>query len=417
MTVVQENIKRLRVWQESSFATDGSGTMGNFLNVPFVAAQGARLRRGAAMLPVDHAQQHIDGMARQVIGPLDWTLDFTLNLETFDDRADESTTAQEGALGRILEAVMGIENLGQGDTVDDVSAAEDGFDVDNGSRWAAGGCLVAATGTGGALEARPIESVTTDTIALKWKLSSAPGNNDTVYNAATYAMGNVNDPVTLQFAVEGLEQDDRYLLLGGQLASMRLVDFGPGTVPKIAFSIKGPKWAYADGSETSGTLTGSALGIATYADAVTLVTKDSDYRFGTVGTATLTGTQIEAPQFTFEPNISYAPRRTPAGTETIAGWERLHQPPVIRGTVARPFQDNTWRTARDSRTSHYIWHQIGSSTSTGGAVIDIPTVQVVDWQEVDLGGIRGEQINWEARLDEDIANTETLYSAFRIHLF
>lgn len=420
MTVVQQPVQRLRVYEEpnGSFATDNSGSMGSFLEVP--AREGTmQLTLGREVLPVGHLQQHIDGMAEKVLGRKTWSLSFTVNLETFTTRAGDGVTAAQGALGRILKATMGGQNLGVGDTVNDASPSSNGFDVATAARWASGGAMGAATGAGGALEVRPIQSLSSSTVTLKQNYSSAVTNGADLYNAATYYLetGDGDVITTLQFAAEGLEQDDRWLLMGGQLESMA-IEAGPSTVPSITFTIKGVDWDYADGNDTSGTLTGSTLGLSTYLNAKTLIVKDSELRCGTVGTATITSTLIDAPAYTFSPNLSYIEHFTPGGVENVKGWVRAHQPPAITGTIQRPFEGVGWKTDMESRVDKYVWLQIGTSVTDGAVVIDAPTVQITNWQRVDIGGIAGEEITWEARLDTDVggAVTDIALSAFRIHL-
>lgn len=419
MTVVQEPIKRLRLYEEpnGSFATDHSGTMGDFIGCPFVEGS-LSFSLNRAVLPVGHSQQHIDGMAEKVLGIKTWELSYQMNMETVDTKAGNGVTIAQGALGRMLKIGMGGERLGVGDTFA-VSAGTNAFDVTTGARWVAGSAIAGATGAGNALEVRVIESISSNTVTLKHNFTETTVNTETAWNSATYYLetGDGDTITSAQFALEGLEQDDRWLLMGGQLTGLA-IEAGPGIVPTMTFTWQGVDWDYADGTDTSGTLTGSTLGIETYADAKPLVVKDSELRVFTNGTATLTSTLIDAPAYTFAPNIQHAAHFAPGGTETVKTWIRLHQPPVISGTIQRPYEGTGWKDAMEGLTNLGIFLQIGTSTTDGAVCIDVPTVQVTNWQRVDIGGIAGEEITWEARQDSDVGSsvTDIALSAFRVHI-
>lgn len=420
MTIQQQNIQRIRVYEEAngSFATDHSGTLGDFRECPFVEGSVNMVLETPQESPA-HLQQRIDGKAENVLLPKRWNLDFTTNLETFTTKAGDGVTAAQSALGTILKCVMGGQRLGVGDTINDVSASTEGFDVANGSRWQEGSAIGLATGTGSTLEIREIQQVTSNTITLKHLLTSAPANLSTCWNAATYYMGSGNgdDVTSLQFLVEGLELNDRFALWGGQLQSMSL-DVGPGVIPKVTFSIAGVQWFYADGTNTSANLTTTALTASTYTNNKTLVVLDSEFRVMTVGTATLTNTLIHAPSINITPNIAYTQHRTPAGVQTVNTWIRLHQPPVVSGSFTLPYEDQTWFSARDNLTDKAVFYQIGTSTTDGGILIAAPTTQITNVQRVDIDGIAGQEVSWEARIDTDAGTSSPVElgrNAFRIH--
>ena len=420
MTIQQHNIQRIRVYEEpnGSFAVDGSGTLANYYECPFIEGSVSYVLERPQESPA-HLQQHIDGKAENVLLPKRWTLDVSMNLETVTTKAGNNTTIAQSALGTILKSVMGDQRLGVGDLVNDASATTTSIDMTDGTQWKAGAAIGFLTGSGGTMEIREIEEVSTNTITLKHALSSAPANTSTGYAAATYSMGkgNGDTATSLQFLIEGLELNDRFELLGGQLRSMGL-ELQPGTIPKVSFSFEGVQWWYADGTNQSADLTASALATSTYANNTSLVVVDSELRVLTVGTATLTSSLIHAPSITVTPNIQYGQHKTPAGVQTVKSWIRQHAPPVLSGGFTSPYQDQTWYTARDNRTDKAVFYQIGTSATDGGVLISAPTVQITNVQRVNLDGIAGEDISWEARLDTDTTEstaTDLGQSAFRIH--
>lgn len=419
MTIVVENVKRVRLYEEpnGSFASDHTGTLGDYKDMPLVEGSVRMGLEQPTQSPM-HLQQHIDGYPEDVLMVKRATLDFSIPLETLTTRPANSVTAGQGGLGRLLKIVMGGETLQTGTTVNDASATTTTIVLTSAAGLTKGGAIGFATGTGGALEIREIKNISTNTVTLKHALSNAPSNGSTCWAAATYSMGAVDgDAVTsAQFIVEGLEQDDRWLLLGGQLASPFTMEIGPGSLPRLTFSMQFANWIH--GASTAATLTGAALGTSTYTHNNPVVVKDSEFRVCTNGTTSISSTLVDAPSITFAPNIAYGPHRTPAGVNTIAQWVRLRSAPVIAGTWTEPYEALTYWTSKTSKTDHAVLFQIGTSATDGGVLISAPTVQITDVQRVDIDGIAGYQASWKGRLDGDItsATTDVHKSAFRIHI-
>jgi hypothetical protein len=404
---------------ESAFATDDSGTLGNYFDVPFTEGT-ATLKTSRPLLPVGHAQQFMDGMAEAVLGPKSATLEFECNLETLTTKCTNTVTATSGWLSKILLASMGGEQLGTGTTIASTSTSTS-LVTTLSTNNLVGGAVGCATGTGSALEIREIKSKSSNTLALKLALSGAPSNGSTVYGAATYFMsatdGSAVNPI--QFLVEDANTESRWQCLGGGLQSMSMT-LGPGVIPKLKFAFKFANYNQADGALTVADLTGGVLSLSSYSNNVTIVQKDSEFRSQVNGTTTLSSTLLPASTIEFKPNISYVPASTPAGTQTVLQWVRVHTPPVISGSFVIPFQDDmSWFTNRDSRTDQAFWYQIGSSTTDGGILISAPTAQVSDPYEVDTNGIHGLHVDWQGRHDGDTSGASNAIlgrSAFRIHL-
>jgi hypothetical protein len=166
-------------------------------------------------------------------------------------------------------------------------------------------------------------------------------------------------------------------------------------------------------------LQSGALAVATYANAKTVVQKDSELRQQTNGTTTLnSATLLQASTIEFKPNIKYAVQRTPAGTNTIKQPIRDRAAPAIAGSFVIPYEDQTWFTARDSRTAKGLWYQIGTSATDGGILIAAPTVQITDVQLVNADGIVATRVDWKGRTDGDTSGSsaDIALSPFRIHL-
>lgn len=419
MTLYIHNVRRIRIAEEAngSFASDLSGSMGSFLDLPF--------HEGSAVLKLNqptesplHSQQHLDGYPLEVLMPKSAQLDWSMNLETLDTKPASGVTAAQGPLGLLLKVALGGENLGVGTAIT-TGATATSLPTSSAAGIPVGGC-VGATVTSGVLAMREVKSKSSNTVTLKLALSGSPANSSDVKSAATYYMGGTDGSLTtsLQAAIEGLFTQDRYLLLGGWLSSITIT-LGPGAIPKVTFSFMFAQWLPADGSSTSGNLQTGALGIATYVNAKTIVQKDSELRQQTNATTTLNAaTLLAASSIEFKPNLKYSAQRTPAGTNTIKQAIRDRSAPVIAGSFVLPYEDQTWVTARDSRTAKALWYQIGTSLTDGGILLAAPTVQVTNVQIENVDGILSTRVDWKGRNDGDTSGstTDLAKSAFRIHL-
>lgn len=427
MTIYDERVQRLRLYEESngSYATDHSGTLGDFLECPAIEGT-TSLKLNLPMQSPGHLQQHLDGYPEEVALLKDAELAFALNLETFTTRATNGVAAAQGALGRCLKIAMGGETLGTG-RLTSSSTTTTSIPMASVSGMNIGGAVAFATGSGSALEVREIKNNASTTLTLKHALTGAPGTTQNALAAATYFMdgSDGSETTSLQAIWEGLNAQDRWLLLGGYLKSMTLEQLGPGSIPRAVFTWGFPQWFQADGSSTAANLVSAGtLGRATYTNNTTLVVKDSEFRSFTVGSTTLASTTLlHATTIEFQPNITYARHMTPAGVQGVKQAVRTRSAPVITGRFVIPYEDTTWRTAHSARTDKDILLQIGSSATDGAILLSAPCVQIVDVQKQEIDGISGIQVSWKGRLDTDTttsgltgADLDRALSPFRIHL-
>jgi len=421
MTIYASRIERLRGIQESSFCNDHSGSMASFFEVPFIEGS-LQLELSRPAETPGHAQQRIGGYPAGVLMPKSAKLSFECNLETFTTKATSTVAATSHWLAEMLEAALGGSHLMTGTAIT-TGATTTVLPVSVATTIRPGAAVGCNTGTGSALEIREVKSKSGSNITLKLATSNAASNSATVLGSTTvFAHTRMTgaDSISMQFAVEGQNIEDRWLLRGGALESLSFT-FAPGAIPKCAFTWKFARWDQADGSSTSGDLTGPVIGEASYANHVTVVQMDSEFRSQTVGTSTLSGTLLEASSIEFTPNIVWAPVTTSSGTNTVYQWVRTHVAPVITGSVTLPYEDSqAWFTAHSSKTSKAMWLQIGSSTTDGGILVSAPRTFLTNPpQRVDVNGIMGQRFQFASRLDSD-TTAESSFEAlaespFRIH--
>lgn len=421
MTIQIDNIRRVRDYEEpnGSFATDASGTMASFKDSPFDESSISMTLDEPTESPM-HAQQHIDGYPEEVIMPRRATLSRKLYLEAQTTRPSTGVTAGQGSLGRLLKSVMGAETLQVGTTINDAASTFTGFTVASAAGLSKGGAIALATGTGGRIEVREIKNIATNFVTLKHALSAAPANGSPVWAAATYTMstGDGDVATSIQTAIEGLEQDDRFLLLGGQCPSGITIEAANGARPSATFAHTYASWFYANGTNTVATLTGSALGTATYTHNQPLVIKDSELRVLTVGTTSLSATLMPASSFEFTPSIAWKMIPAPGGINNTMQWVRDRSAPIVSGSFTIPYENQTWFTAKTNKTDHCITLQVGSSATEGAVMIVAPCCQITDVQLVSVDNIRSVKVSWKGRLDTDVTSitTDVHRSAFRIHI-
>jgi len=420
MAKVVTNVARMRVYAEATaaFATDHSGTAGDFLDCPFVEGT-VQLQLLEPMESPQFAQQHLDAYPIEVHMPKRARLSFDIPLTGL---GLATSTRGESALSRLLKIFMGGVVLGTSNTVASTSTTTV-VNFTSASLFAQGDAVAFATGAGGKLEMREILSISTNAVTLKHALSNAPANGSVIYAAAVHYLttGQAANETSLQVIFEGIETDDRWLLLGGQIASPPKFSLPIGGIPRISFEWEFANWFYADGVNTAGDFVGPALAAATYTFNRPVVMKDSELRITDVGTSSIASTLIDASTIEFTPAVSYTPHLAPGGTQNIVQWIRTRTVPVITGSFTYPYEDQTWFTekAEDDRRAFFL--QIGSSPTLvtgGGVLISAPTIQITDVQRVDMGGVAGQQVSWKGTIDGATSGTADYEkSAFRIHLF
>lgn len=418
-----QNVSRIRAYIEpnGSLATDHTGTLGDFWDIPFIEGTAEITIEQPTKDPM-YARQNRDDHNEEILGVKRATAKFQLNLSVPDSRAGNGVAmATTAPIGRLLGLVLGGSNYGTGDTVNDAGATTSSFTVANGSRWSEGGCLGWADANG-VLYLREIEEVDSNDITLKMALPSAPSNSDPLYNCASFYPDNhdSDEVETLQLIVEGLGNagdgyHESWVLMGGQIEEAFTLELTNGEIPKVGFSFTFADWEHGD----EASMTPAALGNATYANTNERLIADSELRIATVGTSTLTNTEVHASEIAIEPQFKYVESTSPSGTNNIAAYVMDGSHPKVQGSFKAPYQDQTWFNARNAKTDKAIFFQIGSSETYGAILIAVPTVQITDFQREDQNGLMGQMVSWKGRLDEDTTETTSTYlgiSPFRIHI-
>ena len=421
MAIDPSGPKRIRVYREpnGSFATDHTGTLGDFADLPVVDGS-VNLTLNKPMESPRHMQQDLDSQSAKVHLPKSATLSFQCNLETFTTKSGDGVTAVENAVGTLFRSGLGHVNLGVGDTISDVSPSASSFDVATIARWGVGyGIGVVDSGS---FYVSEIKSISSSTITLSPTLPVTPSNGATLYNPATYYLGNDigSDTDSVQMILEGSKTTDKFLLLGGQWSGPPTFDLQNGQIPKVTFNYTFADWLYQ--SETTG-LSATALASATYTAIRQVVVNDS-YLFTGISPGTTHASQIG-----FTLGTQYARVTSPGNAAAVNNtlqWIRTRgQGPVVSGSFVTEWNSQDFFAQRDAvgDQTDIVLFQMGSVSGAngGGVALSAPSVQYTDVQLQDVDGIRSLNVKWEGTTDQNsskstpVADLES--AAFKVHMF
>lgn len=392
-------VQRIRVSVEpaGSYAVDRTGTLGNFTDLPVVEGS-AQVTLTQETHNPQQVRQNVLDYQEEVIGRKRWTLNFSVPFAPTGVAAGSATTATVGSIQTVLKAVMGGEFKGTGSTAATGGwATAGGGNVASGSGFRAGG-VAGWKDSSGVLHLRPIRQVSSNTLTLKVRFPSAPASGDVIYSGATYFW--TQDPDTsLQFIVEGYEQQDRWVLMGGQgtVTPQLALD---GTIQQLQFAIAGTRWLEADESAGSGNLAGTDLGSATYSRFDPITGHAGRLLVQTVGTQTLTGATVDVSEVSFAPGGTFVEVPSPSGVEGVARMRltRASGTPMVSGTFSTYYTGwDNW-DARDTKADKLVFYTNGVTEGQAVAV-EAGTVQFTDVQRNDQSGIAGEQVSFKGRLD------------------
>lgn len=300
------------------------------------------------------------------------------------------TTVQSGSTTTVI-------NVTAGDGVD--------FPVD--------GVIACQTVPGStALEAREIDSISTDAITVKEAFSAIPTTGTQVRGGVTFYP--TEDPTTsLQAVIEGVGTVDRSALYGLQGGVKFTIPVGAPdgdgevVLPTIGFELNGSSYARL-GAQAAQALTSYAMyePIANVASELTVPT------FGTT-----TRVHVDEAMFTLELALAYAAITTGLGpglSDNILRQRRQPSRPFAKGTFLTVLEDLGWEGHRDSRTVKSIFKQIGN-VAGGGCLLSVPRAQIADAQPADDSSASGINVSFQGRHDN--GSTELGRAAARAHFF
>lgn len=417
MSIEVHALSRLRVDVEAagSYLTDGTGTLGNYEDVPCQGVASVTLEKAENDPAIVH--QFLDQRSEMVVGRRSWSLSFTMNLASTGTAAGNATAAISDVLGTMLKAVMGAENLSTGTTINDAGAAATDYDLTATTGWVSG--LVSGTTISGAVQWRGVKTLAGSNILHSLATTAAPANGSVVYGSANYTF--TEDPDTsLQFIVQGAEGNDGWVLLGGQGGFS--INIPRSGIPTITFNFSGPYWLHGSESAGSGNLDGYTLAAATYPSQGYALAEAGNFFSWVNGTATYTastvtteGSQVHVASETWTVNTPYVDIPSPSGANGSGVIRKRRMKAEVSVSFRCPYQAlATWFTKRDNATDVAFFRQIGTAAGST-IVLWAPTTQITNVQRVDSDGMAYQEVTATARHDaETTASGAVQRSIFRL---
>lgn len=403
-------VRRLRVYTEpaGSFATDHTGTINDFADVPLAEGMPQLTLTQETHNPMQ-ALQDVRNYQEEVLGKKSWTLQFTTPLAPTGVAASNGVTATAGSIQTMLKALMGGEFLGTGTTVKTGGwSTAGGGNLTTAAGFAAGG-IAGWADTNGVVHFRPVKSKTGATggsITLKVRFPGTPAAGNTIYSGSSYYW--TQDPDTsLQFIVEGYELQDRWVLLGGQGTVTPQLGLD-GSIQTLQWNISGVKWLEADEAAGSASIHGTALGTATYSNFSPITGQAGRCLVQTNGTLAYTGATVDISAIAFASGFTYQDVPSPSGVEGVLRKRmvRASGTPPVSGSFTTYFTGYTNWDARDTKLDKLVFYQNGVSAG-GGVVLEASTVQFTNVQPADANGIQSETVEFKGRLDGDTSGTSS----------
>ncbi|MCP5045202.1 MAG: hypothetical protein GY944_29600 [bacterium] len=412
MSIEDARIQRLAVTQESlaNFGADLSGSA-TYYDVPFQEGTAAVVLGRPAISP-QYAMQHIDAHPLEILGPKSAQLTFTMALSATGDAAGDtvaSPAVTDSSLLLILSTIFGGSDAANtGSTVASAASASvitatdgTGWNRNHGVGW---------TGSSGVVHFSEVRSVSGNILTLTTELPATPSASDVLYGATTIHPEDTND-TSLQFILEGAEQDSRWLLTGGQATTAPSISIGDSNaIPTISFTLTFTGWEQ---------LSAQAITTASY-DGYSPTYAHGEFRTKVSGSGSQARTLLDVASRSYTLNSPvYVPIKSPdapqAGHTPQARWQRTRAVPFCETKFQVPYEDTTWMTARDNRTLYHCVDVIGSSAGGIVAIVQ-PTCQVVDVQPISVADLAYQEVTLRSTIDENASSSTGMReAAMRIH--
>lgn len=409
MTIELHAIQRAALTEEANnaFAVDVTGSA-TYVDLP-VQENTGQLQLSKPTLDPQIQQQRLDARNKLELGPKSATFSFTVPMGATGVAAGDGATSpaytDQGLLYLLKLGFGGANDSNTGGTV--TSAAAEYQFIGSPANWDGGEC-VGWVNASGRIEARAVAAETGSTIRTRDQLSTIPSASDVLY-AGTTIHPTTNPDTSIQMIVEGAEEDDRWLLMGGQLTSFG-INLTLGQIGAFTFTIEFADWA----SEPS-----QAITVADYSTFSPLYGWEALRTInGAANGGSIAGACLDASSVEITMNAPvYAKVMSGCGTNTVKRWRRTRAVPFSAWTLTLPYEDTSWFTERDDQEYYGLTIQVGHVAGKT-ILIEMPRAQVTDVQRTDADGLAYQAVTFEATTDSFVTQADDddiRYAAFRIH--
>lgn len=388
-------LRRLRAKIESSYAADGTGTIADYFDLRFLTGA---VNRTTAILPDESVTQRLFQRRLAELGHKSVSVEFSGNLCSTNEALEDGVTATKDSTSKVLEAICGGYNAGEGSAVaSGASATGVTVSAGDGAQFIAGTLIgVESETVAGRIGAvTRVDTRSTDALTFGVALSGTPSVAKKLYNSQLiYAKPLPASASTwLQFLIEGEDVDDKYLALGCQAASLTL-GFPLGGLATWGFTANGAKWLHDDDFATP---IGTGLVAGTLDGSNPIPCKGGSVVLTPCSVTTRTTPHIA--ELTLNPGISWGPAPSHNGTEGVAQMVMMRtEQPTLSMLIEKA--DESWDDVLTAQTKYQLIAQFGNVPGATLA-LDCPTMQLIAQPtEEDQNGIAYWRLTWGLLEDE-----------------
>lgn len=404
------NIGRVRAAIESSFATDGTGTMGNFFSVRTDVGKTMGPAPKQIAIAVDPMRSFRGDSRASELGFKNTSMTVGGQLCSVGTEIGNGVTTTKDGISKIGEAIFGGYRTAEGSAVaSGGSTTGCVVSAGDGVHFLAGQIIFVETAAGSGLyQPTFVQSRSTDTLTFGLALSFSPANTAKVLN--TQMLFETDQPTsTLQWLVEFTRDRDRIFLYAG-CAGNFTIEWPLGQPLMWSSQQDVTTWIHDD--ELATPQGGSALSVAYSYDAGTpVIGRGNTVHFGPANASTRVTPDVA--EITFDPGVTNLPIPSHNGTEGRAGYERASGEAVATITVKAGTE--TYKDAHAAGTEYRLFAQAGN---LGGKQIalHLPRCQIVDIEFVEVGGLDFEKLTLRLLPANGFADQQTDVFRSRFYL-
>lgn len=406
-------LQRLRVDDEGTFATEQSGSIGNFFDV--------RFREQPDFTPMvelldDEAtvqrrlQRREKIVGRRRVESLSISSDALPTGTALDSSASNPSSVND-ATGVLLKNGLGGWVANKGTTENSGSSTASQTDVASSSEFTVGAPYAAKVN--GSYEVRIAQATSTgtpDTITPHVQFSAAPDSGSEVLNS--HAFYPTPDPNTTMQAIAeskagSSDRTDIHWLLGLALNGLSM-EFPQNQLARLNYELIGADWLHDDDVGTP--LQTGSIGEASHNEGDPIPFLNSHVILADAsGTVPYTRQTIDPTELSIEPNLSVAEVPAASGTNGIKRWRHTRPDgPFATASVTFPVTSDefaTFEDARDNRTQYTFSVQV-NNVAGKMFYVALPTVQITGVERAGASDFAGITVQMEA-LDSRLTSGST----------
>ena len=380
--VARRGISRVRWALETAWATDGTGTIGNFTDVRHDSVEYGRANPEMIDNMILRPKRVLAALAEP--GKKNGTLTISGDLVASGVAQDASTSATKTNIAKIIEQIAGGYTAGAGATTTGSlvasGASTTGITVTGtqGPRFQEGLIIWVETASGSGLyQPTVIDTVSTDALTFAIALSFTPAVGAKVLNCLN--LYETDQPTgTVQWLVEGEDRDNIFLYMGCQGSLGFTFEAGK----PVKYTTQQMTTEYVHDDEIATPQGGSAMSIWTPDGSTPVIWVKGSCVFAPAAATTRVTPSVAA--FTFDPGIAWQEVTSVNGVETRGGFERVTGQPTA--TLLIPHSDETYKDAISAQTVYRVLLAAGN-TATKKIALHLPRVQILSAVPQDRNGL------------------------------